>query len=297
MIHRRVYLGCLLATLVPSVISGQEKKGTARRAPDVHFVPTESTMVRAMLNVAKVGKNDVVYDLGCGDGRIVIAAVKEYRAKRGVCVDIDPVRIAESQRNADSAGVAQRITFREGDLFEMDLRDATVVTLYLLPALNERLRPKLFRELRPGSRVVSNSFDMGDWKPDSILNGNPASQFFNYAYYWLMPADVGGTWRVKVKDGGGYTLGLEQRYQHVTGTASGGEDKAELSEFVLKGDSIRFVISDSVRFAGRVSGERAEGKVTGAGKSQSWKAERTARGKRPDIEETEKSDTSEKLEQ
>ena len=287
MIHRRVYLGCLLATLVPSVISSQEK-GAARRAPDVHFVPTEYTMVRSMLNVAKVGKDDVVYDLGCGDGRIVIAAVKEYRAKRGVCVDIDPVRIAESRRNADTAGVAKRITFREGDLFEMDLRDATVVTLYLLPALNERLRPKLFRELRPGSRVVSNSFDMGDWKPDSTLNGNPASQFFNFAYYWMMPADVAGTWRAKVKDGGGYTLGLEQRYQHVTGTASAGEDKAELSEFVLKGDSVRFVISDTVRFAGRVSGERAEGKVTGLGKPQSWKAERVKKSERPEL--LEKSD-------
>jgi ubiquinone/menaquinone biosynthesis C-methylase UbiE len=230
-----------------------------------------------------VGRNDVVYDLGCGDGRIVIAAVKEYGAKRGVCVDIDPVRIAESRRNADTAGVARRITFREGDLFQMDLRDATVVTLYLLPALNERLRPKLFRELKPGSRVVSNSFDMGDWKADSVLNAHPASQFFSFAYYWVMPADVAGTWRVKLKNGESYTLGLEQRYQHVTGTASAGESQAELSEFVLEGDSVRFVISDSLRFAGRVKGERAEGKVTRAGESQSWTAQRLKRGKRAEI--------------
>jgi SAM-dependent methyltransferase len=290
MIHTRVYLGCLLTTLAPTVLVGQDA-APARRAPDVHFVPTESTMVRAMLKVAKVGKNDVVYDLGCGDGRIVIAAVKEYRAKRGVCVDIDPVRIAESRRNADRAGVARKITFHEGDLFEMDLRDATVVTLYLLPALNERLRPKLFRELKPGSRVVSNSFDMGDWKADSTLNGNPASQFFNFAYYWVIPADVAGTWRLKLKRAEPYTLALEQRYQHVTGTASIGEKQAELSEFVLKGDSVRFVISDTLRFAGRVSGERAEGKVSGMGRSRAWTAERVKKAEREEL--SKKSETSE----
>jgi SAM-dependent methyltransferase len=284
MIQRRVYLGCMVATLLPAALASQEK-AAARRAPDVHFVPTEYAMVHSMLKVAKVGTKDVVYDLGCGDGRIVIAAVKEYRAKRGVCVDIDPVRIAESRRNADTAGVAQRITFHEGDLFQMDLRNATVVTLYLLPALNERLRPKLFRELRPGSRVVSNSFDMGEWKADSILNGNPASQFFNYAYYWVMPADVAGVWRVKVKNGGNYTLGLEQLYQHVTGTASAGEDKAELSEFVLKGDSVRFVVSDSLRFAGRVAGEQAKGKVARGDESSSWTAERVKKAERPEIAE------------
>jgi SAM-dependent methyltransferase len=250
-------------------------------------------MVRAMLKVAKVGKSDVVYDLGCGDGRIVIAAVKDYRAKRGVCVDIDPVRIAESRRNADKAGVARKITFREGDLFEMDLRDATVVTLYLLPALNERLRPKLFRELKPGSRVVSNSFDMGEWKADSTLSGNPNSQFFNFAYYWVIPADVAGTWRVSSRGDRSYTLHLEQRYQHVTGTASAGEEQAELSEFVVKGDSVRFVISDTLRFAGRVSRERAEGKVTGAGKPRSWTAERVKKAQRAELVEKSESDTSE----
>ena len=292
MTSRRALL--VLALLLPPSASAQQPAGP-RRAPDVHFVPTETAMVRAMLKVAKVGKNDVVYDLGCGDGRIVIAAVKEYRAKRGVCVDIDPVRIEESRRNADKAGVARKITFREGDLFEMDLRDATVVTLYLLPALNERLRPKLFRELKPGSRVVSNSFDMGEWKADSTLNGNPGSQFFNFGYYWVIPADVAGTWRVSSKGGGAYTLQLEQRYQHVTGTASAGEEQAELSEFVVKGDSVRFVISDTLSFAGRVSGEQAEGRVTGAGKPRSWTAERVKKAPRAEIlEKSETSDTSEK---
>ncbi|HEX2281430.1 MAG TPA: class I SAM-dependent methyltransferase, partial [Thermomicrobiales bacterium] len=134
-IVRRIVLGSLLA-LAPASLAGQDtaQAGAAaipRRSPDVHFVPTEMGTVHTMLKVAKVGKNDIVYDLGCGDGRIVITAVKEYGARRGVCVDIDPERIKESRLKADSAGVTKRITFREEDLFQLDLSDATVVTLYL----------------------------------------------------------------------------------------------------------------------------------------------------------------------
>ncbi len=189
--------------------------------------------------------------------------------------------------------MARKITFREGDLFEMDLREATVVTLYLLPALNERLRPKLFRELRPGSRVVSNSFDMGDWKADSTLQASPRSALYNFAYYWIIPADVAGTWSLTLgsgKEAPRYTLNLEQRYQNVTGTASAGDRKVSLDEISLKGDQIKLVISDSLRgqpatlrFTGRVTDERAEGTVKGAGGSKSWTAERTEPGPRPEI--------------
>jgi SAM-dependent methyltransferase len=284
----------LVACIIPAGLAGQETTAP-RRAPDVHFVPTEMGMVHSMLRVAKVGKDDVVYDLGCGDGRIVITAVKDYRAARGVCVDIDPQRIKESRLKADSAGVARRITFQEGDLFEMDLREATVVTLYLLPALNERLRPKLFRELRPGSRVVSNAFDMGDWKADSTLQTSPRSQFSSFAYYWMMPADVAGTWTLRLESSDGsatpaYTLKLEQRYQYVTGTAAAAERPASLDEFSLQGDRIKLVISDtldakpvSLRFTGRVTGDQAEGSVKGARGSRSWSAERIGRGPRPEI--------------
>jgi hypothetical protein len=251
--------------------------------------------VHTMLQVAKVGKDDVVYDLGCGDGRIVITAVKRYKAKRGVCVDIDPVRIEESRLKADSAGVTQRITFVEGDLFEMSLRDATVVTLYLLPALNVRLRPKLFRELRPGTRVVSNAFDMGDWKADSTLSSSPRSQFGGFGYYWVIPADIAGNWNVTLEPARGgdpltYALKLEQRYQHVTGTASAGGREVSLDEISLGGDQLKFVISDTLagkpttmRFTGRVDEERAEGKVKGAPGSRSWTAERIERGPREEI--------------
>jgi hypothetical protein len=302
---RRMVLGSLLA-IAPASLAGQDtaQAGAAaipRRAPDVHFVPTEMGTVHTMLKVAKVGKNDIVYDLGCGDGRIVITAVKEYGARRGVCVDIDPERIKESRLKADSAGVTKRISFREADLFEMDLSEATVVTLYLLPALNERLRPKLFRELRPGTRVTSNSFDMGDWKADSVIQPSPRSQFFNYAYYWVIPADVAGTWTVGLErsgessgDGGSaYTLNFEQRYQHVTGQASAKGREVSLDEVSLRGDRISFVITDpqagnagALRFTGKVTDDKASGTVksgASAGRSGSWTATRTEKGPRPEI--------------
>ena len=136
---------------------------------DVIFVPTDLSVVHAMLDAAQVGPGDVVYDLGCGDGRIVITAAQRYGA-RGVGVDLDPERIREANANAVRAGVADRVRFVVGDLFATDVSAATVVALYLSPELNLRLRPKLHRELRPGSRVVSHQFDMGDWMPERTLD-------------------------------------------------------------------------------------------------------------------------------
>ena len=138
------------------------------KALDVPYVPTSNSVVDAMLKLAGVKNTDVVYDLGCGDGRIVIAAARDFGA-RGVGVDINPVRIAEARDNAQKAGVAERVRFEERDLFEADVREATVVTLYLLTSVNLKLRPKLLADLRPGTRIVSNTFDMGDWKPDQEI--------------------------------------------------------------------------------------------------------------------------------
>jgi SAM-dependent methyltransferase len=150
---------------------------------DVPYVPTLPEIVDEMLRLANVGKNDVVYDLGCGDGRLIIAAVKKFGAKRGVGVDIDPERIRESNENALAAGVQHRVKFFEQDLFKTNIREATVVMLYLLPEVNLRLRPKLLAELKPGTRVVSNSFDMGDWKYEKIafVGEQPI-------YFWTIPA-------------------------------------------------------------------------------------------------------------
>jgi len=138
-----------------------------------------------MLRLANVGRDDVVYDLGCGDGRIVIAAARQFGA-RGVGVDIDPQRVREARENAQRAGVADRVRFLRQDLFETDIREATVVTLYLLDELNMRLRPKLLRELRPGTRIVSHNFDMGDWKPQKRLRVEGRR-----IYLWVVPPRTG----------------------------------------------------------------------------------------------------------
>jgi SAM-dependent methyltransferase len=147
-----------------------ERPSGVNRKPDVIFVPTPEPVVETMLRMAKVGPNDVVYDLGCGDGRIPIAAVRDFGAKAGVCIDIDPDRIAEARANVKQAGVEHKVEVRHADMFQVDTSPATVVTLYLLPDLNLRLRPKLQRELRDGSRIVSQSFSMGDWKPVEQAN-------------------------------------------------------------------------------------------------------------------------------
>jgi SAM-dependent methyltransferase len=156
----------------------------AQTAPphlDVPYVPSPNPVVDGMLKLAGVRPTDTVYDLGCGDGRIVIAAAKTYGAK-GVGVDINPERIEEARANAKSAGVEDKVKFEENDLFKANISNATVVTLYLLPDVNTRLRPKLMKELKPGTRVVSHSFDMGDWKPEreEVVEGR-------HIYLWTIP--------------------------------------------------------------------------------------------------------------
>jgi 2-polyprenyl-3-methyl-5-hydroxy-6-metoxy-1,4-benzoquinol methylase len=151
------------------------------RELDVPYVPTSTEVVEAMLKVAKVGKNDVLYDLGSGDGRIPITAAKQF-GTRGVGIDIDPDRIKEANENAKTAGVTDKVKFLQQDLFKSDFSKATVVTLYLLPEINLRLRPQLFKQLKPGTRVVSHAFDMGDWKPEKTLNVNGST-----VYYWVIP--------------------------------------------------------------------------------------------------------------
>jgi SAM-dependent methyltransferase len=146
------------------------------------YVASPEQVVAAMLDLANISKNDTVYDLGCGDGRIVISAAKKYGA-RGVGIDINPARIDEARANARSAGVADRVSFEVNDLFDADIHNATVVALYLLPEANMRLRPRLLRELKPGTRVVSHSFNMGDWKPDTekLVDGGA------HLYLWTIP--------------------------------------------------------------------------------------------------------------
>lgn len=163
----------------------QQDVQTPEREPDVVYVPTPQEVVEEMLALAKVTKNDVLYDLGSGDGRIPITAAQKF-GTRGVGIDINPERIQEAKENAQKAGVTDRVKFLQQDLFKSDISEATVVTLYLLPELNVKLRPQLFRQLKPGTRVVSHDFDMGDWKPDRVVQTQEGSTI----YYWVIPKEI-----------------------------------------------------------------------------------------------------------
>jgi len=186
LIHRRTFL-----SLLPLAACAQNA-GKKRRDPDVPYVPTTEPAVQAMLKLADVTKNDVVYDLGCGDGRIVVAAAKLYGA-RGVGIDINPERIKEANANAKQAGMEKLVRFEENDLFQADIHEATVVTMFLLPAINLKLKPKLLKDLKPGTRLVSNTFDMGDWKAEKETTLDTGSDEdisgLSYRFYlWRVPA-------------------------------------------------------------------------------------------------------------
>lgn len=169
----------VLALMLAAGVAHSQAEAT--RTPDVPYVPTPQPVVDKMLELAKVGKNDVLYDLGCGDGRIVITAAKQHGA-RGVGIDLNPERISEAKENAKSAGVTDKVSFRQGDLFTANFSEATVVTLYLLPDVNRALRPQLWKQLKVGTRVVSHDFDMGpEWPPEKVekIDGKTL-------YYWTI---------------------------------------------------------------------------------------------------------------
>ena len=176
---RLAFCLALAACLAP--VAGTAQQTKKLREPDVIFVPTPQQVVDSMLKLAGVHKGDVVYDLGCGDGRIVVTAAKTYGV-HAVGIDINPKRIAEAEANARKAGVTDLVTFRNEDLFEADIKDATVVTLYLLTSLNNKLKPKLWRDLKPGTRVVSQTFNMENWKPEKEEDVNGYS-----IYLWKIP--------------------------------------------------------------------------------------------------------------
>ena len=180
----RVSLGLALVLGLLTGAASAQQAGKLR-APDVIFVPTPQDVVDAMLKLAGVHSGDLLYDLGCGDGGIVVTAAKQYGI-RAVGIDINPERIAEAKENAAKNGVTSRVTLRNEDLFEADIHDATVVTLYLLTSLNLKLRPKLWHDLRPGTRIVSHSFDMGDWKPEKQMEVAGHT-----IYLWRVPANAG----------------------------------------------------------------------------------------------------------
>ena len=262
----------------------------APQVPRAPYVPTPPDVVTRMLTLAGVTARDVVYDLGCGDGRIVIAAARTFGA-RGVGVDIDPQRIEESRANARRDGVAERVTFLQQDLFATDIREASVVSLYLLSKLNLQLRPKLLSDLRPGTRVVSHAFDMGDWRPDKELRV-PGSPSAHHVYYWVIPADVAGTWHWSVPTPTGeqrHTLRLQQRFQKVDGTLSTGGEEVPIADVTLVGEQLSFSAATAgpgreakMSFDGRVSGETMQGRMEvqdgASARQQRWTAHRAVDG-------------------
>jgi predicted O-methyltransferase YrrM len=202
------------ATAAPSAAPASSKIEKKPKL-DVGYMPTPYEIVEKMLNMANVRNSDLVYDLGCGDGRVVIMAAKE-RGATGVGVDLDPVRIRESEENARKAGVADRVRFFQQDLFKTEIGEATVVMLYLWPEVNIRLRPKLFAELKPGTRILSHNHDMGEWKPDQYAEISK-----HRIYYWVIPSNVAGSWTWPMKMGSrttDVTLRLHQNFQKITGT-------------------------------------------------------------------------------
>jgi SAM-dependent methyltransferase len=227
---------------------------------DVAWVPTPDAAVHRMLAMAAVGPRDLVYDLGSGDGKIAIAAAKRFGA-RAVGVEYSPDMVEASRASAQREGVADRVRFRQADLFDADFREATVVTLYLLTTLNVKLRPRIL-EMRPGTRVVSHMFRMGDWEPDESARVGSSD-----LYFWVVPARVAGTWAVERGLGPPLELVLDQKYQQLSGGARLAGETLPLAGATLRGDAIRIEFrgerGERQVLAGRVEGERMIGEPSG----------------------------------
>jgi Methyltransferase domain len=234
---------------------------------DVVWVPTPQALVDKMLDMASVTAQDFVFDLGSGDGRTVITAAK--RGATAVGIEYDPNMVELSQRNAASAGVTGKATFMKADLFETDFSKATVITMFLLPSINLQLRPKIL-DMKPGTRVVSNTFTMDDWQPDEKATIEPCERWCT-ALFWIVPAKVEGTWQT-----GQASLTLKQQFQTISGTLGSGGRQTPITEGKLRGDQITFM-AGTAKYEGRVNGNRIEGTMVSGGRSSSWDATRSGR--------------------
>jgi ubiquinone/menaquinone biosynthesis C-methylase UbiE len=278
---KRKFLFLILAFVTCLTADGWQTK-----QPDVIFVPTPDRVVEEMLRVADIRGDDLIYDLGCGDGRIVIQAARKV-GSRGVGIDIDPQRIKESRQNASKAGVDHLVQFHEQDLFQADFSEATVVTLYLLPMLNLQLRPKLLTELKPGTRVISHDFSMNEWIPDQktvVVIG----ERHHWVYHWIVPANVIGQWELSIREFNDRTpirMQLEQVYQYVVGAVIYDGFRKHLKNAMLSGSHLQFELDLQrgreilqMSFDGKVYGDVITGTATrnnGLEEIRSpWQAER-----------------------
>jgi hypothetical protein len=278
-------LACVLALFSASVFA---------QASDVPFVVTPMNVVEAMLDIAKVGPEDFLIDLGSGDGRIVIAAAKT-RGARGLGVELDGALVNDARREAERQGVKDRVEFRAQNLFLTDISRASVLTSYLFPRVNLELRPRIFEQLKPGSRVVSHEFDFGSWTPDEKVTvkvpdkpyGPPQSEVL----LWIVPANAAGRWQWRAQLGGvalDCEATLEQTFQQLRGAARAGGKPARIENARLRGDEVRFTLVADVdgaamrqELAGRISGDtiRGNARLARSENAQAWQATRTMRGK------------------
>ena len=234
---------CLKALVLAAVLAAPARLFVQELHLDVPYVPTRPEVVAKMLQMAHVGKDDVLYDLGCGDGRIVVTAAKLY-GTHGTGVDINPERIKESRENAAREGVTPLVTFLQQDLFQTDIREATVVTLYLLSSVNLRLRPILFEQLRPGTRVVSHDFAMDTWKSDESAVVETDSMSHD-VYLWVIPANISGSWGWTWPEGGrldACRFDFDQHFQRVTGRLDVAGADLPLLDLTVSGDQVGFSV-------------------------------------------------------
>jgi precorrin-6B methylase 2 len=272
---RRIFLTLVLSLAATVAIAQDKPAGTdyqpevGQSGKDVVWVPTPQALVDKMLDIAKVTPTDYVIDLGSGDGRTVITAAK--RGVRALGIEYNPDMVALSQRNAAKEGVTDKATFMKADLFETDFSQATVITMFLLPDINLKLRPKIL-DLKPGTRIVSNSFTMGEWQHDRSVNATESEGCQSYctAYLWIVPAKVGGSWKLPEGE-----LTIKQTFQMITGTLkTAGRSTAIKGR--MSGDQITFKAGDA-EYRGRVSADSMKGTFKAGGGSGEWSATRVTR--------------------
>jgi SAM-dependent methyltransferase len=266
---RRTFLTLCLSAIATGVFAQpaatEYKPSVGQEGKDVVWVPTPDTLVDKMLDMAKVTPKDFVMDLGSGDGRTVIAAAK--RGARAMGIEYNPEMVELSKRNAVKEGVTDKAQFTKADLFETDFSKATVITMFLLPDINLKLRPKIL-DLKPGTRIVSNSFTMGDWKADQSFTVKENCTTYCTALLWIVPAKVAGNWQLKEGE-----LRLKQEFQTISGTlASGGVETPVKGK--LNGENIVFT-AGKTDYIGRVNGSSMEGSVKGSGNNSTFTATRS----------------------
>jgi len=266
--------GILLVSSMTTNLQAQENQSASGFVPqvgqqgkDVVWVPTPQELVNKMLNIAKVTPDDYVIDLGSGDGRTVITAAKIGAKATGI--EYNPDMVALSKENAKKEGVGDKAEFIQADLYETDLSKATVITMFLLPEINLKLRPRLL-DLKPGTRIVSNTFTMGEWEADQEVTTEENWNSWNTAYLWIIPAKVGGKWKL-----GNGEIDFTQEYQFIKGTLKKGSKSISIADGRLEGNSITFTAGDE-KYSGTVSDKIIKGTVTdsSAGTKSDWIATR-----------------------